>query len=218
MRHLLTVLVLAGVALAAPPVVTVPAEVKGDVGSFVAVKADVKDGKSVKFVVLDAGLNVFPAGLLADPTATVVTAGKPGKFRILCYSGNADGPSEPVTVTVVIGDGGKDDPKKPDPVKPQPDVAKAEKVAIVVVEESQQRTVKQAEQLTALHKWADAGGHTFFVIDKDDPTASKNGYLPHANSTGIPSVLVFDQKNAGKPLTVVKLDEATLGKVKEVVK
>jgi hypothetical protein len=114
---------------------------------------------------------------------------------------------------VVIG--GATDPVKPDPVKPEP-APKAEKVAIVVVEESQQRTVKQAEQLTALHKWADAGGHTFFVIDKDDPTAAKNGYLPHAKD--IPAVLVFDQRNAGKPLVVVNLDADTLTKVKEVVK
>lgn len=213
MRSLLTVLVLAGVALAAPPVVTVPSEVKGDVGSFVAVKADVKDGKAVKFVPLDSGLNVFPAGLLNDPTATVVTAGKAGRYRILCYSGNADGPSEPVTVTVVIG--GATDPVKPDPVKPEP-VTKVEKVSIVVVEESQQRTVKQAEQLTALHRWADANGHTMFTVDKDDPTASKNGYLPYAKD--IPAVLVFDQKNAGKPLAVVKLDADTMNKVKEVVK
>jgi hypothetical protein len=108
------------VAQAAPPVVTVPQEVTGDVGSFVAVRATVTDAKIVKFVPVDAGLNVFPADLLADKTATVVTAGKNGRYRILCYSGNADGPSEPVVVTVVIGGGGPPvvDPVKPDPPKP----------------------------------------------------------------------------------------------------
>lgn len=118
MRHLLTVLVLGGMAWAAPPVVTVPKEIAGDVGDFVAVKAEVQDGKAVKFVPLDSGLKLFPAGLLSDPTATVVTSAKPGRYRILCYSGNADGPSDPVTVTVVIGGAVKPDPVKPDPVKP----------------------------------------------------------------------------------------------------
>lgn len=74
MRRLLILLVLSGVAWAAPPVVTVPAEVTGDVGDFVAVKAAVKDGKAVKFVQIDAGLKVFPPGMLLDPTATVVTS------------------------------------------------------------------------------------------------------------------------------------------------
>ena len=105
-------------ATAAPPVVTVPPEVSGEVGSFVAVRTTVTEAKVVKFVALDAGINLFPADLLADKTATVVTSGKAGRYRILCYSGNADGPSEPVTVTVVIGGAKEPDPVKPDPVKP----------------------------------------------------------------------------------------------------
>lgn len=112
------VLLSAVVAQAAPPVVTVPAEVAGDVSAFVVVKADVKDGKSAKFVPIDSGLSVFPSGLLSDPMVTVVVGQKPGRYRILCYSGNADGPSEPVTVTVVIGGAKPEDPVKPDPPKP----------------------------------------------------------------------------------------------------
>lgn len=56
---LLCVLAAAVVAQAAPPVVTVPAEVAGDVGSFVAVRASVTDAKVVKFVPVDPGLNVY---------------------------------------------------------------------------------------------------------------------------------------------------------------
>jgi hypothetical protein len=109
----------ATLATAAPPVVTVPAEVTGEVAAFVVVKAEVKEARAVKFVPLDGGLSVFPSGLLADPTVTVVVAQKSGRYRILCYSGNADGPSEPVTVTVVIsGAAEPDKPVKPDPVKP----------------------------------------------------------------------------------------------------
>ena len=218
MRHVqatAVVLLSAVLALAAPPVVTVPAEVTGEVGSFVAVRASVTEAKVVKFVPLDSGLNVFPADLLADKTATVVTSARPGKFRILCYSGNADGPSEPVTVTVVIGGGG---PPVVDPVRPTPtpDVVKAEKVAVVVVEESQARTVAQGKVLADLRKWIDGNGHTMFVVDKDDPAAARNGYLPLVKE--LPGVIVFDQKGGGKPLSVFKLDSDPVAKVKEVVK
>lgn len=208
----------AAVAAAAPPVVTVPAEVAGDVGQFVAVRATVTEAKVVKFVPLDSGLNVFPADLLSDKTATVVTAGKSGRYRVLCYSGNVDGPSDPVTVIVVIGGAAPIvDPVKPDPVKPEP-ANKAERVAVVVVEESAQRTVKQAEQLAALRKWSDAGGHTLFVVDKDDAAVQKNGYAPHVSKTGVPCVLVFDQRGSDKPLSVFKMDADPVAKVKEVVK
>ncbi len=46
----------------------------GEVGAFVPVRTAVTDAKAVKFVSLDPGLNLFPADLLADKTATVVTA------------------------------------------------------------------------------------------------------------------------------------------------
>jgi hypothetical protein len=212
---LLCVLAAAVVAQAAPPVVTVPAEVTGDVGSFVAVRASVTDAKIVKFVPVDAGLNVFPADLLADKTATVVTGSKPGKFRLICYSGNADGPSEPVTVTVVIGGGG---PPVVDPVRPTPtpDVVKAEKVSVVLVEESQARTVAQGKAIADLRKWVDGNGHAMFVVDKDDPAASKNGYLPIVKK--LPGVIVFDRNGGGTPLTVFDLDNDPVSKVKEVVK
>lgn len=63
MRRLLTLIPLVlGVlpALAAPPVVTVPAEVAGDVGAFVPIRTTVTDAKVVKFVALDGGLMPTP--------------------------------------------------------------------------------------------------------------------------------------------------------------
>jgi hypothetical protein len=50
-------------------------------------------------------LNVFPAQLLADTKATVVTSVTPGKYRLLAYTATGDLPSEPVIVTIVIGEG-----------------------------------------------------------------------------------------------------------------
>lgn len=214
---LLTVFVAS--ATAGPPVVTVAGEVSGDVGAFVAIRASVTDAKAVKFVALDQGLNVFPPGLLADKTATVVSSGKAGRYRVLCYSGNAEGPSEPVVVAVVIGGVPPPvvDPVKPDPDRP--DVAKAERVAVVVVEESQTRTVEQAKTVAELRKWAEGGGHTLFTLDKDDPAAKRNGYLPLLKE--LPGVIVFDQKGGGKPLSVFKMPdtgEALTTQVKKVVK
>lgn len=79
-----------------------PAEVRGDPAAFVTVLAETS-GKAVKFYPLDPGLSVFPAALLANPKATVVTAAQPGRYRILAYTASGDTPSDPVLCTVVIG-------------------------------------------------------------------------------------------------------------------
>jgi hypothetical protein len=81
---------------------TLPATIVGDVGSFVPVAATT-EGKAVKFVALDQGLQVFPAGLLVNPKATVVVANRAGRFRLLAYSSIGDVPTEPVIAVVVIG-------------------------------------------------------------------------------------------------------------------
>jgi hypothetical protein len=82
--------------------VELPAEIQGEVGSFIAVRPKT-DGKLVRYYSLDAGLNSFPAELLSDPTATVVTAPKAGRYRLLAYTALGDRPSDPVIVTIVVG-------------------------------------------------------------------------------------------------------------------
>jgi hypothetical protein len=123
MRAALVLLALATpAAWADPPKVTVPAEVAGDVGAFLLLKAET-DGKAVRFYPVDPGLNQFPAGLLTDPKAAVFTAARPGRYRVLAYSGNADGPSDPATSVLVVGGAapGPVDPGKPaDPKPPVP--------------------------------------------------------------------------------------------------
>jgi len=114
MRAALCVLLLAGAAVAGPAL-TLPKEVAGEAGDFIPVKADTP-GKSVRFVALDPGLRVFPGGLLADPRATVVTAPTPGRYRLLAYTGDAEGPSDPVVTTVVVGGA----PPVPPPPGPGP--------------------------------------------------------------------------------------------------
>ena len=104
-------------AAGSPGAVTLPAEVRGEVGAFVVIEAKT-DGKSVRFVALDPGLSVFPPELLATKKATVIVAAKPGKFRILAYSAVGDEPSEPAFCTVIIGTPGPDPGPTPGPTSP----------------------------------------------------------------------------------------------------
>lgn len=94
--------------------VELPAEIRGEVGSFIAVRPKT-DGKLVRYYSLDAGLNSFPAELLSDATATVVTAPKPGRYRLLAYTALGDRPSDPVIVTIVVGGAAPPTPPVPTP-------------------------------------------------------------------------------------------------------
>ena len=94
--------------------IEMPATFTGAPGQFIAIRPIKTDGKIVQYFPLDNGLSVFPAALLNDTTATVVTAVKPGKYRLLAYTALADKPSLPVIVTVVVGDG------NPEPIPPVP--------------------------------------------------------------------------------------------------
>ena len=89
-------------ALLALGQLVVPAEVRGEVAEFVTVIAST-EGKVVRYVALDAGLQVFPSSLLANQRATVVTSARPGRYRLLAYTSVADIPTEPVITTVIIG-------------------------------------------------------------------------------------------------------------------
>jgi hypothetical protein len=92
---------------------SLPPEIRGEVAGFVTVTATT-EGKLVRFMPLDVGLNVFPSNLLADPKSTVVSAAVPGRYRLLAYSSVADVPTPPAITTIIIGQ------PKPDP-GPQPD-------------------------------------------------------------------------------------------------
>lgn len=83
--------------------VTLPPEIHGQPGQFISIPS-VTDCKSVQWVVLDAGLNLFPVELLRDTTTAVVSANSPGKYRVLAYAAKGDVASKPVITTVIIGD------------------------------------------------------------------------------------------------------------------
>ena len=92
--------------------VTLPPEIHGQPGQFISIPS-VTDCKSVQWVVLDVGLNLFPVELLRDTTTAVVSANNPGKYRVLAYAAKGDAASKPVITTVIIGD-------PPEPI-PAPD-------------------------------------------------------------------------------------------------
>jgi hypothetical protein len=94
--------------------VTIPLEIHGQPGQFISIPS-VTDCKSVQWVVLDVGLNLFPVELLRDSTTAVVSANSPGKYRVLAYAAKGDAASKPVITTVIIGD-------PPEPI-PAPDEA-----------------------------------------------------------------------------------------------
>lgn len=81
---------------------SLPPEIAGSPGAFIPIKPKTA-GKVVKFVSLDAGLNLFPSDLLADKTATVASSVTPGRYRVLAYTSLEGVPSEPAITVIVIG-------------------------------------------------------------------------------------------------------------------
>lgn len=183
----------AALATAAPPTVTLPETVSGEPAAFVVVKAKIDGATAAKFVALDPGLSVFPGGLLKAEDTTVVVAQKAGRYRVLCYSGNADGPSEPAVTTVVIGGAtvppiGADPPKGP-PAQP------AKKYHFMLVYPSDVGVPADVRRSHALPAWADIekAGHTYGVL-------SYFALKPDAQA-----------KLSGKPLPLVAVWEHTAG-------
>ena len=214
LRHaaVLALVLGAGALGSAAPPVDVPETVKGEVGAFVTIRAKT-DGKVVKFVPLDAGLAVFPADLLADKKATVVSATKAGKYRVLAYSSVADDPTEPATVTVVIGGEVEPAPKpRPKPIppdpKPKPDPAKVDSVWVIVVEDATaSRTVQTAVALNDPFWSALKPKHDYRHYLSNQQTAIDNGYVAKAKDIGFPAVLILDARD-GAPLKGFKLTTA----------
>lgn len=115
--------------LGVDPAVKLPQEITGQPGEFITIKPET-NGKVVRFVALDLGLNLFPSDLLADKTATVANAVQPGRYRVLAYTALEGVPSAPSIVTVVVG--GAVPPKPVNPVvPPQPADPLAEAIAAI---------------------------------------------------------------------------------------
>lgn len=86
------------------PTLTLPTELKGEVGQFLEVKADT-NGKEVKWAVLypSTGLNLFPMDLLKDTSTAVAVANKDGVYYLHAWTALGDVPSDLATCKITIG-------------------------------------------------------------------------------------------------------------------
>lgn len=177
--------------LAAPPTVDVPAEVSGAKGAFIVVTA-VTDGKNAQFFPIDAGLNVFPANLLTDPKTTVVTAAEDGVYRLLVYSGNADGASLPKLVFVKVGTATAPPPKPKDP----PTLPPTGSLYFVIVRPNGP-ALESFTQMMALPEWNHLrrSGHLFKDKTLDEAVAL-GVKLPAG--TALPCVAILRERVGGK--------------------
>lgn len=188
MRPFLFLMLTPLLALGDPPKLTLPPEVKGEPSFFVFVKA-VTDGKQVEWVPLTPGLNVLPGGFLSDPKATAVTAAKPGKYKLLAYTGTADGPSVPAYTMVVIGNVAEPPPVDP-PVPPSGSLY----FLIVRPDGPAQPALTQT---LALPAWGELVTKGHFYKDKTVAEAQGLGVtLP--SGTVLPCVVTLRDKGTGK--------------------
>lgn len=109
---LFLVLVVAGTALAQPPVrkkdaptISLPANVQAQPGTFVIVEAQNFMGDDIAWMVLDQGLSMIPTSLLARRDVAVVMGMTPGNYRLIAIAATVgpDGRASlsPIAVCVV---------------------------------------------------------------------------------------------------------------------
>ena len=82
--------------------IILPENISGRPGSFIQVEAKT-ECKVVEWVLLDAGLELFPINLLANTRTAVVTSTTPGVYRLLAYGATGDIPTKPAVVSITIG-------------------------------------------------------------------------------------------------------------------
>lgn len=101
---------------------TVPEKVEGKPGEFVTVSA-VTEGKTVRWLVMDPGLQLFPSELLRDSKTAVVIGQAAGKYRLAVYTAINGEPTPPIICTVILGGPAPIPPPPPGPTPPPAPVA-----------------------------------------------------------------------------------------------
>jgi len=104
--------------------ITLPPEVKGKPGSFITIPATT-DGSIVQWVVLDSGLELFPAELLASTRTAVVIAQSEGTYRLLAYTAKDNNPSQPTICRIIVKQAGPE--PTPTPPEPEPEASSFQK-------------------------------------------------------------------------------------------
>lgn len=103
--------------------IVLPPFLNGDSGKPVYVEADTR-GEIVKWVALDNGLEFVDQDKLKN-TKMAVVFGPMGSYRLLAYTSDVLGPSDPAICVIKIGNS----PTPPDPPVPVPDALKDAVVA-----------------------------------------------------------------------------------------
>lgn len=96
---------------------SVPEKVEGKPGEFVTVTA-VTEGKTVRWLVMDPGLQLFPSELLRDSKTAVVIGQQAGRYRLAVYTAINGEPTPPIICTVILGGPGPIPPQPPGPTPP----------------------------------------------------------------------------------------------------
>ena len=198
-------LLAASVAVAAPPVLDLPAEVRPANGY--ARLTPKTDAVSIRYVALD-GVYAFPTDELKDGRRFVlpVSGLKDGRYRFVAVAAGKTGEQTEADFVVVVGKAVPPDPDprpdpKPDP-KPQPDPAPVVTgtVWLIVVEETADRTPELAAVLNDLAYWQGLRSKDvqFRFYDKDAHDPAAKSHLPAATKVGLPALLVVDK--SGKVL------------------
>jgi hypothetical protein len=147
MKYLFALLLLASQALAVE--LKLPVEVKGEPAAFITIRAETP-GKTVRWIALDAGLNLFPVDLLKDTKTAVVSSAKPGRYRLLAVTAAGDEPSDPKICTVIVGNAPTPPPDNP----PQPDSELAKTIKTAWAGETAPDKSKNVKSLAALYRQA----------------------------------------------------------------
>jgi len=80
---------------------TLPATITGEPGDFLRVSATTT-GTCVKWKSYNKELKLFPMDQLKDTKTAIVTATKPGKYRLFAVTSDASGPSDIAETEIVI--------------------------------------------------------------------------------------------------------------------
>ncbi len=126
---------------------------KGEPAAFISIKAETT-GKTVRWIALDSGLNLFPVDLLKDTKTAVVSSAKAGRYRLLAVTAAGDEPSDPKICTIIVGNAPTPPPPdNPDnPPNPYNELTKAIKTAWSG--ETATDKSKHAKALAALYRQA----------------------------------------------------------------
>lgn len=117
MRHALALCLLTPAFLpAADPAVKLPAEVKALPGRVATLKAELTDGKQVRWAVTSEAADLIP---FPGTTQAIFVSPTAGRYLVLCWTAAGDVPSEAARCWVVVGDV-PPGPTPPGPTPPNP--------------------------------------------------------------------------------------------------